>query len=62
MSMFHSNSFLVFELPSTFENWGDAIDAVVTARVDGVEPKDVSADIWKIFETMAFVIVPKINR
>jgi hypothetical protein len=51
-----------FELPPQFKTWGDAVEAVVSARNDGLEPDEVDAHTWKIFETMAFLLIPKVNR
>jgi hypothetical protein len=30
--------------------------------MNGEKPEDVDKDTWKIFETMAFGLIPKVNR
>ena len=51
-----------FELPEIFANWGDAIGAVVKARNEGLTPDEVQPETWQIFETVAFLLIPKVNR
>ena len=51
-----------FDLPELFGNWGDAIHAVVKARNEGLTPDEVQPETWKIFETLAFRLIPKVNR
>lgn len=50
-----------FELPSNFKTWGEAIQEVVSARNEGVVPDQVAPATWKIFETIAFLLIPKVN-
>lgn len=38
------------------------MQAVMSARKDDLEPDEVDAHTWKIFETMAFLLIPKVNR
>lgn len=54
-------SVTAFKLPCKFNTWGDAVQAVVSARTDGLTPDQVDEDTWKIFETMAFLLIPKVN-
>ena len=51
-----------FDLPQQFKTWGEARQAVVSARADGLVPSDVHKDTWKVFDTMAFLIIPRVNR
>ena len=51
-----------FELPPQSSTWGDAMQAVMSAQKDDLEPDEVDAHTWKIFETMAFLLIPKVNR
>jgi hypothetical protein len=48
-------------LPDKFKNWGDAVKAVMDARMTNVSPYVVDPVIWGVFETMAFELVPRIN-
>lgn len=48
-------------LPDKFKNWGDAVKAVMDARMTNVSPYVVDPAIWRVFETMAFELVPRIN-
>ena len=48
-------------LPDKFKNWGDAVKAVMDARMTNVSPYVVDPVIWRVFETMAFELVPRIN-
>ena len=49
-------------MPPKFDTWGDAMQAVASSRNDGLKPDEVDAHTWKIFETMAFLLIPKVNR
>jgi hypothetical protein len=49
------------EKPYGFENWEEAIDAVMEARERDVMPDQLNEGVWEVFETMAFVLMPKIN-
>ena len=62
---FLSDSVIVipdFELPVQFQTWGEAIQAMVSARNDGLQPDEVPEHIWNVFETVAFLLIPKVNR
>jgi hypothetical protein len=50
-----------FVLPDKFDNWGQAVKAVMDARMTNVSPYVVDPAIWKVFETLAFELVPRIN-
>ena len=50
-----------FLLPERFKNWGEAVEAVIKARDNTVSPYDVDNDTRKVFELMAFELVPKMN-
>lgn len=49
------------EKPNGYPSWKAAIKAVMEARARNVRPEDVQERVWKTFETMAFVLMPKIN-
>jgi hypothetical protein len=40
---------------------GAAVKAVMDARAANMSPCDVDKDIWRIFEIMAFELVPRMN-
>jgi hypothetical protein len=50
-----------FRLPEKFNDWGAAVKAVMDARAANVSPYDVDKDVWRIFEIMAFELVPRMN-
>ena len=58
-----TNAFIVkeFSLTDKFDNWGVAVKAVMDARSANISPYNVDRDIWRIFEIMAFELVPRIN-
>ena len=45
-----------------YKSWTEARKAVVGAHTDGLMPSIVHEDTWKVFETVAFLLVPQINR
>jgi hypothetical protein len=55
--MFHTE----FSLPDKFKTWGEATKAVMDARAANKTPEEVDTEIWKIFETVAFELIPAIN-
>lgn len=52
----------VDEKPNGFNNWHDAIEAVVDARAANLRPDQLDEYVWEAFETMAFVFMPKISQ
>jgi hypothetical protein len=54
--------FAEFELPPQFKTWGEAMKAMVDARIEGLSPDEVHEDVWKVFETVAFLLIPKVNK
>ena len=50
-----------FLLPDKFKTWGEATKAVMDARAANKTPEEVDMEIWKIFETVAFELIPAIN-
>jgi hypothetical protein len=51
----------MMEVPDGYETWSDAIGAYVGAREGNETPDTVNGSIWKVFETMAFTLIPEIN-
>ena len=52
----------VDEKPNGFNNWHDAIEAVVDARAANLRPDQLDEYVWGVFETMAFVFMLKISQ
>jgi hypothetical protein len=50
-----------FSLPDKFKPWGEATKAVMEARAANKTPEKVDPEIWKIFEMMAFNLIPAIS-
>ena len=49
------------EGPHVFDNWNKTVQAVMDAREQDVMSDNVDEGVWEVFETMAFVLMSKIN-
>jgi hypothetical protein len=49
-------------LPEQFKTWGDAVKAAMNAQKENITPDEVDPDIWTVFETVAFELIPRVNR
>lgn len=48
-------------MPDKFKTWDEATEAVMEARAANKTPEEVDPEIWKVFETVAFELIPAIN-
>ena len=49
------------ERPHGFDNWNKTVQVVMDAREQDVMSDNVDEGVWEVFETMAFVLMSKIN-
>jgi hypothetical protein len=49
------------KVPEGYPSWYDAIQDYVVARGNNDTPDTVEEKVWKTFETLAFVLAPKIS-
>jgi hypothetical protein len=64
MAIYHHltiSSYTEFSLPDKFKTWDEATEAVMEARAANKTPEEVDPEIWKVFETVAFELIPAIN-
>jgi hypothetical protein len=52
----------MMKVPGGFETWKEAIGAYVKARDENGTPDSIDENIWTVFETMAFELIPEINK
>jgi hypothetical protein len=49
-------------VPMGYVTWDNAIECMVSAREEGMDPDDVTPELWTVFETWALLLIPCVSK
>ena len=48
-------------VPEGYKSWNEAMESIISERAANKDPKDLDANVWKAFETVAVKLVPRVS-